>query len=129
MIYLDSGVVIYSAELDGDVGDGVRQRLAEASDRQFCISPLVIMECLVKPLRENDYRLHDHYQRLFDQLERLPLAEDVFVRAAQLRADSGVGMQDAIHVAAAQRHECGELWTTDERLAKQYPGFARNVLA
>jgi predicted nucleic acid-binding protein len=38
-------------------------------------------------------------------------------------------MQDAIHVAAAQRHECGELWTTDARLAKQYPGFARNVLA
>jgi predicted nucleic acid-binding protein len=128
MIYLDSGVVIYSTELDGDVGDGVRQCLAEASDQQFCISPLVIMECLVKPLREHDYRLHDHYQRLFDQLERLPLAEDVFVRAAQLRADSGVGMQDAIHVAAAQRHECGELWTTDARLAKHYPGFARNVL-
>jgi predicted nucleic acid-binding protein len=37
-------------------------------------------------------------------------------------------MQDAIHVAAAQRHECGELWTTDARLAKHYPGFARNVL-
>jgi predicted nucleic acid-binding protein len=129
MIYLDSGVVIYSTELDGRVGDGVRQSLAQASDQTFCISPLVIMECLVKPLRDNDYRLHDHYQRLFDRLQRLPLAEDVFVRAAQLRADSGVGMQDAIHVAAAQRHECGELWTTDARLAKQYPGFARNILA
>jgi predicted nucleic acid-binding protein len=129
MIYLDSGVVIYSTELDGTVGDGVRQRLAAASDQQFCISPLVIMECLVKPLRENNYRLHDHYQRLFTQLERIPLAEDVFVRAAQLRADSGAGMQDAIHVAAAQRHACGQLWTTDARLAKQYPGFAHNILA
>jgi predicted nucleic acid-binding protein len=129
MIYLDSGVVIYSTELDGVVGDGVRQRLAAASDQRFCISPLVIMECLVKPLREDNYRLQDHYQRLFTQLERLPLAEDVFVRAAQLRADSGAGMQDAIHVAAAQRHACGQLWTTDARLAKQYPGFAHNILA
>ena len=129
MIYLDSGVLIYSTELDGDVGNAVRQRLAESSDQQFCISPLVVMECLVKPMRDHDYRLQDHYHRLFCQLERIPLEQDVFVRAAQLRADSGAGMQDAIHVAAAQRHDCGGLWTTDARLAKQYPGFAHNVLA
>ena len=86
------------------------------------------MECLVKPLRDKDYRLHDHYQQLFAQLDRVSLGEDVFVRAAQLRADSGTGMPDALHIAAAQRHDCTELWTTDARLAKHYPGFARNVL-
>ncbi len=128
MIYLDSGVLIYSTELDGDMGNAVRQRLADAADQLFCISPLVVMECLVKPLRDKDYRLHDHYQHLFGQFDRVPLGEDVFVRAAQLRADSGTGMPDALHVAAAQRHDCSEMWTTDARLAKQYPGFARNVL-
>ena len=128
MIYLDSGVLIYSTELEGDVGNSVRQRIADSSDQLFCISPLVVMECLVNPLRDKDYRLHDHYQNLFAQLDRVELGEDVFVRAAQLRADSGTGMPDAIHVAAAQRHDCSELWTTDARLAKQYPGFARNVL-
>jgi predicted nucleic acid-binding protein len=128
VIYLDSGVLIYSTELDGNVGNAVRQRLAESPDQLFCISPLVVMECLVKPLRDKDYRLHDHYQQLFAKLDRVSLGEDVFVRAAQLRADSGTGMPDALHIAAAQRHDCSELWTTDARLAKHYPGFARNVL-
>ena len=43
MIYLDSGVLIYSTELEGDVGNSVRQRLADSSDQLFCISPLVVM--------------------------------------------------------------------------------------
>lgn len=128
MIYLDSCMVIYAVEDPGERGEAVRSRLAENTEREFAISSLVTMECLVAPLREENLSLHDHYLRVLGQFARLALHEEHFVRAAELRAAHGLKTPDALHLAAAQLHGCDELWTNDSRLASASHGLAVNLI-
>ncbi|MBX3092948.1 MAG: type II toxin-antitoxin system VapC family toxin [Cryobacterium sp.] len=124
MIYLDSCVVIYAVEDDGSRGDAVRRRLAEAGNSEVAISPLVTLECLVGPLRDDNLALHDHYLRALRQFRQLALEPEHYVRAAGLRARHGIRTPDALHLAAAQMHGCDQLWTNDDRLAAASAGLA-----
>ncbi len=124
MIYLDSCIVIYAIEDDGTRGDAVRRRLAEAADDVVAISPLVTLECLVGPLREDNLVLHDHYIRALKQFRLLSLDPEHYVRAAELRARHGIRTPDALHLAAAQLHGCEQLWTNDNRLSSAASGLA-----
>jgi predicted nucleic acid-binding protein len=124
VIYLDSCIVIYAIEGDGARGDAVRRRLAEAADDVVAISPLVTLECLVGPLREENLGLHDHYVRAFKQFRLLPLEPEHYVRAAELRARHGIRTPDALHLAAAQLYGCDQLWTNDNRLSSAAGGLS-----
>lgn len=123
MIYLDSCVVIYAVEDHGARGDEVRRRLIESADVVVAISPLVILECLVGPLREENLVLHDHYVRALKQFRLLPLEPEHYVRGAELRACHGIRTPDALHLAAAQLHGCDQLWTNDYRMAAAASGL------
>ncbi len=90
--------------------------------------PLVTLECLVGPLRDENLGLHDHYLRALDQFRRLPLTEEQFIRAAGLRARHMLKTPDALHLAAAQTHGCDELWTNDGRLSAASHGLAVDVV-
>ena len=127
MIYLDSCIMIYAVEDDGKRGNAVRQRLADATDAMVSVSPLVTLECLVGPLRDNNFGLHDHYLRAIDQFNRLTLGEEHYIRAAELRARHRLKTPDALHLAAAQLHGCDQLWTNDSRLAAASHGLAIDV--
>ncbi len=124
MIYLDSCVVTYAVEDHGARGDEVRRQLIESTDVVVAISPLVILECLVGPLREENLVLHDHYVRALKQFRLLRLEPEHFVRAAELRARHGIRTPDALHLAAAQLHGCDQLWTNDNRMAAAASGLS-----
>ena len=128
VIYLDSCIVIYAVEDRSDRGDRVRARLAEAGDEVVAISPLVVQECLVGPLRADDLALHDHYMRSFEHFELIELELRHFIRAAELRARTGVRTPDALHLAAAQLAGCDALWTNDRRLAAASHGLAIDII-
>ncbi len=129
MIYLDSCILIYAIEDEGERGESVRSRLEAAGEEPIAISPLVMQECLVGPLREDDLALRDHYVRAFDRFEVLELGVAQFARAAELRARLGLRTPDALHLAAAQLAECRELWTNDARLAAASHGLAIDIIA
>jgi predicted nucleic acid-binding protein len=116
--------MIYAVEDDGARGDAVRRRLAEAADAVVAISPLVTLECLVGPLREENLGLHDHYVRALQQFRLLPLDSEHYVRAAELRARHGIRTPDALHLAAAQLYGCDQLWTNDNRLSSAAGGLS-----
>jgi predicted nucleic acid-binding protein len=129
VIYLDSCVLIYAVEGAGSVGGRVREALRRADRGEvFAISPLVVMECLVKPLREADPRLEDDYRATFADLVSLPMPPEVFERAARLRAATGVKTPDALHWAIAHTAGCAELWTGDAHFATVSRGFAKDVI-
>lgn len=128
MIYLDSCILIYAIESFDSEGEGVRATLAATRDTA-AVSPLVLHECLVKPLRDHNWELRDRYMEAYAQFHTIALDLDVFTRAAELRAASGMKTPDALHVAAAQSAYCAELWTNDHRLASATHGLAVNVLA
>jgi predicted nucleic acid-binding protein len=127
VIYLDSCILIYAIEDESARGTVIRQRLAAAGAAGVAISPLVILECLVGPLRERNLPLRDHYNRAFDRFTVLPSGTAEFIRAAELRADSSLRTPDALHLATAQLAGCNELWTNDSRLTAASRGLAIDV--
>ncbi|MFM2353459.1 MAG: hypothetical protein RLZZ608_865 [Actinomycetota bacterium] len=124
MIYLDSCILIYAVEDDGERGHLARQALADHADDELMVSPLVVMECLTGPLKRGDLSLVDYYRDTLNAVGRAPFDEDVFVRAAELRARHAMSTPDALHLAAAQKAGCSALWTNDRRLERAAHGLA-----
>lgn len=129
-IYLDACIVIYFVEKHSAYAGTIEALINELTANDvLCYSPLVRMECLVKPLRTNDTTLKGHYESFFGAQEKLEITAERFDEAAQLRADfSSLKTPDALHLATAQHHNCDEFWTNDNRLNSVAPSLAKNVL-
>ena len=129
LIYLDACLVIYEVELHPQFSAPLRRAMAVAGEARFAISPLVKCECLVAPHKRSDPSLLQRFESFFAQLVQLPIIEEDFLQAAQLRARFGLRTPDALHLACAQRHQCESLWTNDARLQAASFGLARDILA
>jgi uncharacterized protein len=127
LIYLDSCIVIYLVESHPLWAEVIQKRMAQEQPDAFAISPLVKLECLVKPLQTGDVVLQKRYESVFEQLNLLLLGDDVFLQAAQLRSRFGLKTPDALHLACAQANECRSIWTNDDRLARASHGLARFI--
>ena len=128
LIYLDACLLIYAIENHPVWAGKVRTALASEPGERFAVSPLIKMECLVKPLKTGDMGLQHRYESGLNEFIQLPLPETVFLQAAQLRARFGLKTPDALHLACAQHHGCAALWTNDDRLAQAGHGLVRNIL-
>ena len=128
LIYLDACLLIYAIESHPVWFNPVLEALASQPESQFAISPLVKMECLVKPIRLGDTTLQWRYEAGLAQFVQVAMTEAVFLQAAQLRARFNLKTPDALHLACAQHHGCAALWTNDDRLAQAAHGLARNIL-
>jgi predicted nucleic acid-binding protein len=129
VIYLDSCLLVYLIEEHPERADRVRQAIAAHADEPFAVSPLVRMECLVKPLRDGDLALAKRYETALERFASLTLDDDVFGLATALRARFSLKTPDALHLACAQRHGCAALWTNDARLSTAAHGLAIDVFA
>ena len=128
LIYLDACLLIYAIEEHPVWANDVRAALKNEPDARFAISPLIKMECLVKPLKTGDIAMQRRYEAGLNEFVQLPISETVFLQAAMLRARFGLKTPDAMHLACAQHHGCTALWTNDDRLAQAGHGLARNIL-
>ncbi len=115
-VYLDSCIVIYLVEEHPRFSSIVRNAFATSEGRQFCISPLVELECLVGPLRVENTPLIQRYKIFFQHQIILDIESSVYRQAAELRARHGLKTPDALHLAVAHHYDCRELWTNDNRL-------------
>ncbi len=129
-IYLDTCIVIYFVEKHPDHADKIERLFTKLGvDDSLCYSPLVRLECLVRPLRTKDLDLKTNFEIFFDTQEMLQLAPECFDEAAQLRAESrALRTPDALHIATAHYHGCDEFWTNDNRLNAVAPSLVKNIL-
>lgn len=128
LIYLDTCIVIYVVERHPLYAATIEARMQSVTTGSFCFSPLVRMECLIKPFRDQDAGLVHLYEIFLGAQQMLNLPDSVFDLAAQLRATHrGLKTPDAIHLAAAQHHGCQEFWTNDDRLGIIAPNLAKRV--
>lgn len=128
-IYLDSCIAIYVVEAHPLYASKVAEGLNALQATQVCYSPLVRLECLVKSLQAQNQQLQNLYAQFWASQQNLSLVDDIFTRAAQIRADfPSLKTPDAIHLAAALHYGCDEFWTHDDRLAKVAPTIAKNIL-
>lgn len=122
-LYLDACVVIYYIERHPVHFDAIATRLDELRT-QAVVSELCRLECLVKPMRENNIELLQRYDIFFraNNLLATPFSRTVFQLATELRAIHGLKTPDALHLAAAISSGCDEFWTNDYRLEKAADG-------
>lgn len=128
-IYLDSCIVIYFLEEHHRFGKAVRRAFELKLGQQFCISPLVELECLTVPLRIKNINLIKHYENFFKHQIILEINHAIFHLAAELRAQHRLKTPDALHLATAQYYNCTEFWTNDNRLNQAAGKMAVNVFA
>ena len=88
-------------------------------------SELVVLEALVKPLREGDTVVELLFRSLFEasEVRLIPATRPLWEEAARLRAETGLKTPDALHAAAALHAGCTIFITNDDdfRRLKELP--------
>jgi predicted nucleic acid-binding protein len=104
-IYLDASGFIYSVERIEPYHTLLAPLWRQAQTGQFVIvsNELVVLETLVKPLREGDTVLEQLFRALFHarEVQLIPATLSLWEHAARLRADTGLKTPDALHAATA----------------------------
>ncbi|MEW6251430.1 MAG: type II toxin-antitoxin system VapC family toxin [Planctomycetota bacterium] len=120
-MYLDANVFMY-AMADLSPWSAVAQGILAACERGLCsatTSELTLAECLVRPLQLRDERAIAAFRKSIQtrpQLVVLPVAREILVEAARVRATSAAKLPDAIHIASYRAQKCSVLVTNDRRL-------------
>lgn len=126
--YVDACLFIYWVERAGPVAETAVRWLENQAGAAMCVSPLVRLEVLVKPVRVGNQAVVRSYEALLAKQEWLSTNDDIFARALGLRAKHGLKTPDALHLATALHHDCTEFWTNDDRLKVAAGSLAVNVL-
>ena len=117
LIYIDASGLIYSVERVEPYRTLLEPMWQEAQDGNLTIvsSPLLVIEALVKPLRDGNTEIEMQYRELFASgaVRLLDASYQVFEDAAGIRAETGLKTPDAIHAATAMRAGCTLFITND----------------
>ena len=117
LIYLDASALIYSMERVEPYRTllGPMWQLAQDGSLAIVSSPILVIEALVKPLREGNREIEMQYRELFasNAVRLLDASYQVFEDAARLRAQTGLRTPDALHAATALRAGCALFITND----------------
>ena len=89
----------------------------EAGAGRFALtsSELVVLETLIKPLREGNARLEMLFRSIFAaaEMDLIPATLAIWDDAAHIRATTGLKTSDALHAATALRAACALFVTND----------------
>ena len=117
LVYLDANSLIYTVERVEpyrSLLDPVWQA-AQRGDLTVASGGLIVLESLVKPLRDGNREIEAQYRELFEasvfEILDMPLA--VFERAAEIRAFARLKTADALHAATALQAGCDLFITND----------------
>lgn len=131
-VYVDTNIVIYSVEKIDPYWTELQPLWQAAQREQFTVlsSELVLLETLVKPLKEADPVLERTFRELLlasKDVQLIPISLSILERAAHLRATTGLKSPDAIHAATAL--SVGSLvFITNEKVFKRVSGLTVVVL-
>lgn len=119
-IGLDSNVLIYLIETRGPLADVVAIIVDMIADGQVVgvLSAIGLVEILVGPARVGDARLFETTAEALRDLpiRVVPLSGAIAEDAAWIRGASGVGLEDAVHLASARAAGATAFVTNDRRI-------------
>ena len=120
ILFLDSNVIIYLIEGDALLVAEVKQTIQKQIDTHpeivIAISALTLLECRVKPLRNNDTKLLQRYNEFFsaDGLLIVELSSNVLDIATHIRSDFGLKTPDALQAACCLSLKAQHLFLTED---------------
>ena len=112
-IYLIEGYAVFETSLN-EIRDSIFHREAE-----IFTSELTLCEVLVSPFRSNNSELALLYRQFLEEsgaFTLLPTTRETYIRASLYRAQIGLKMADAIHVATAVENGCEVFVSNDAGL-------------
>ena len=116
-VYIDANAIIYSVERIEPYRELLAPMWQEARAGRFALasSELVVLETLVKPLREGNARLEMLFRSIFAaaEMDLIPATLAIWEDAARIRAATGLKTSDALHAATALQAECTLFVTND----------------
>ena len=118
-VYLDTNIFIYILEGSKEYKDtlsGLLEAAGSGSVRCFS-SELSFAEALVLPFKKGNSKHVEQYSQLLSDeifVSLIPTVRDIYIKAALYRADLGLTLPDAIHVASALEAECDVFLTNDK---------------
>ena len=116
-VYIDANAIIYSVERIEPYHELLAPMWEEARAASFTLtsSELVLLETLIRPLREGNTRLETLFRSILDAAEMnlLPATLATWEYAARVRAGTGSATSDALHAATALRSDCALFLTND----------------
>jgi predicted nucleic acid-binding protein len=120
-VYLDTNIFIYALEGFTEYRPVLTTLFAAVENKQLTIatSELTLAECLVKPCKDNNNKLKELYSSFIQTsyfLTVLPVDRECLIKSAELRAEIGVKLPDAIHIASAIEYECEVFLTNDKAI-------------
>ena len=116
-VYIDANAIIYSVERIEPYRELLAPMWEEARAGRFTLtsSELVVLETLIKPLREGNVRLETLLRSIFAaaEMELIPATLATWEDAARIRATTGLKTSDALHAATALGVGCALFITND----------------
>ena len=116
-IYLDAAAFIYSVERIEPYRTLLDPVWRQARSGQFTVvsSELVILETLVKPLRDGNRTLEGLFRSLLgsNEVRLIPTTRSLWEHAAAIRATTRLKTPDSLHAASAIHAECNLFITND----------------
>jgi predicted nucleic acid-binding protein len=122
-VFLDTAPVIYYVEATVSFFEVVQEAFRRLDEGVFqaVTSPVTLAECLVLPIRLGQTQLQQDFIDLLTATEAIALAPidaEVSKRAAELRANYGLKLPDALQVGTALVNRC-EAFLTNDAMLKQ----------
>lgn len=121
--YLDANVVISAAEKTDVFGASQALFFTKVEERRIEVvtSEITLAECLVKPFADKDIDAVEAYIGFLSHdsgFPVIPVSREILVSAARLRAEIGLKLPDAIHLATAKWARCSAFVTNDRRIKR-----------
>jgi predicted nucleic acid-binding protein len=122
-IYLDTNVWIYAVESYPAFIQELTDFFQRVDQNHYVAltSELSLAETLVKPIKDNDRARQTAYKKAIvsrNNVSVVPIRRELLIDAAQVRAETGLKLPDAIHAATAVQARCTTFVTNDAQLKK-----------
>ena len=129
ILFLDANIIIYRVEavepFNQRVLAEVQGLVSQHRNAGFAVSRLSMMECLVKPLREQNSADVERYRGFFASagLQIIEVSSLVLETATLIRARHGLRTPDAIQAASAMSIKGPVMFLTGDRQFSKVPGL------
>ena len=129
IVFLDANIIIYRVEAVAPFNQQVlatlQELVAQHPQSGFAVSRLSMMECLVKPLREQNSADIEWYRSFFAStgLQIVEVSAPVLETATILRARHGQRTPDAIQAASALSIKGPVTFLTGDKNFSKVPGL------
>ena len=129
ILFLDANIIIYRVEVvepfNRQVFAALQELVTLHPDAGFAVSRLSMLECLVKPLRDQNTAEIDRYRDFFASagLQMVEVSSLVIETATLLRARHGLRTPDAIQAASALSIKVPVTFLTGDKQFTKVPGL------